>query len=111
LFFLGKEGESSPSVKKSWEAPGLAQMSIDPERNQPVSNRWEAEIRVRNEGSERTRPPRVKERMDVKLYVLAWISQSWSGLVRKLPSQSLCIHLFNNNNNSEEAIPAVDQVI
>lgn len=85
-------------------------MSIDPERNQPVSNRWEAEIRVRNEGSERTRPPRVKERMDVKLYLLAWISPACSGLVRKLPSQSLCSHLFNNNN-SEEAIPAVDQVI
>lgn len=82
-------------------------MSIDKERNQPVSNRCEAEVRDRNAGLEWTSPPRVKERVDIRLYVLAWISQAWSGPVRKLPSHGLCIHLFNNNNSEE--IPAVDQ--
>lgn len=102
------EEGSSPSGKNRV----LGSLGAGTEEHRPrkeSASKMEAEIRVRNQRSEWTRPPRVKEGMGVKVYMLVWISQAWSSLVRKLPSQRHCIHLFNNNN-SEEAIPAVDQV-
>lgn len=85
-FFLGRRERVAPGVRtESWGAPGLAQMRADPERNQPVSNRWEAEIRVENKRLKWTRPPKSQRRDERKDIHACLDSHAQNSLVRKLP--------------------------
>lgn len=72
------------------------QVSIDLGRNQNLaadgSQNQSKKQRVRI--TEWTRPPRVTEGIDVKIYMLLWISQAWSTLVRKFLSHRVFVFTY-----------------
>lgn len=87
-----QKGKNSPTGKNSLGC----QVSIDLGRNQNLvadgSQNQSKKQRVRI--TEWTRPPRVTEGIDVKIYMLLWISQAWSTLVRKFLSHRVFVFTY-----------------